>query len=331
MRAMRLEQPAVIEKKPLQEVEIPIPEPEPGQLRLRISACGLCHTDLHIIEGEIQPPSYPIIPGHQIVGVVDAIGRGVSDWSIGDRGGLPWLYRSCEECEFCERGEQNICPQAQFTGFSVNGGFTEYVITESDFTLRIPGGMDDVSTAPLLCAGIIGYRSLKVAGVQANETIGLFGFGASAHIAIQIAQHWQCKVVVFTRSAGHRQLARDLGAIWVGGIEDQLPGHLDRAILFAPVGYLVPICLDKLRPGGTLAINAIYLSPIPEMAYEKIYGERVLRSVANATYQDGVEFLRLADQMSIRTTTQTYDLPEANQALQELKTSQINGAGVLVL
>jgi propanol-preferring alcohol dehydrogenase len=331
MRAMQLERPDAIEREPLSMVEVPVPKPGPDQLRLRIAACGICHTDLHLVEGEIQPPTLPITPGHQVVGMVEAVGSEVSDWSIGDRAGMPWLYQTCGECEYCKQGQQNLCPKAKFTGFHVDGGFAEHILTDAAFTLRIPKAISEQTAAPLLCAGIIGYRSLKVAGVQPGEKIGLFGFGASAHLAIQVARHWDCEVVVFTRSQGHRELAQDLGATWVGGVDDSSPELLDRAILFAPVGTLVPVCLEKIRPGGTLAINAIYMTPIPEIPYEKIYGERVLRTVANATYQDGEEFLECAEEISIQTSTKTFDLADANQALLELKLSKIDGAGVLLV
>ncbi len=330
MKALRLFQASAIEDLPLASSTLPRPEPGPGQLLVRVNACGICHTDLHTVEGDIVPPDLPITPGHQVVGSVEALGEGVQDWEQGDRLGVPWLHRACRTCEFCKRGEENLCAQAEFTGFHVDGGFAEYMIADADFALRLPEGIGDEAAAPLLCAGIIGYRSLHKADLQPGETLGLVGFGASAHIAIQIAHHWECSVYVFTRSEGHRKLARDLGAAWVGGAEDQAPSALDRAVLFAPAGSLVPIILEKLRPGGTLAINAIHLSPIPEMPYRLIYGERTLRSVANATYRDGVEFLQLAAEIPVRTTTQAYPLEKANQALLDLKESRIDGAGVLL-
>lgn len=331
MRAFQLPKPKDIQQAPLQAVQRPRPVPGPGQLLIRVHACGLCHTDLHTVEGEIVPPVYPIIPGHQVVGRVEALGPEVTGWRAGDRVGVPWFYQACGTCEFCRRGEENLCAQAEFTGFHRDGGYAEYMLSQAAFTLPIPDALSDELAAPLLCAGIIGYRSLCKADVAPGERLGLVGFGASAHLAIQVASYWDCEVFVFTRSEGHRQLARELGAAWVGGLEDQQPGALDRAILFAPVGDLVPQILAKLRPGGTLAINAIHLTPIPELSYDLIYGERTLRSVANATFRDGVEFLKLAVEIPVHATTQSYPLEKVNQALQDLKFSRIDGAGVLIL
>jgi propanol-preferring alcohol dehydrogenase len=330
MKALRLANADLINKAPLMAVDIPKPTYGPYQLLVRVSICGLCHTDLHTVEGEIIPPRYPITPGHQVVGRVVEIGEGVSDWEIGQRVGVPWLFRTCGTCAHCSRGEENLCPDAEFTGFHVDGGYAEFLVVDAGFALRLPESISDELAAPLLCAGIIGYRSLLKADVAPGERLGLVGFGASAHLTIQVANHWDCEVYVFTRSDGHRALARNLGAAWVGGIEDQVPHELDRAIIFAPAGTLVPMTLVKLRPGGTLAINAIHLSPIPEMPYELIYGERTLRSVANATYQDGVDFLNLAAEIPVTATTCSYTLEEANQALLDLKESRIDGAGVLI-
>jgi propanol-preferring alcohol dehydrogenase len=329
MRAMQLEQSAPVEEKPLDLVDAPIPEPGPGQVRLQVKICGACHTDLHIVEGEIHPPKMPIIPGHQVVGTIDALGDDVSDFEPGDRVGVPWLYDVDGECQFCQAGLENLCPNARFTGFHVDGGFAEYMLAEADYTLRLPDDLSDEQAAPMLCAGIIGYRSLHQADLQRGERLGLVGFGASAHLAIQVANHWDCDVYVFTRSEEHRRHAEELGAVWVGGAEDQAPQPLDRAVIFAPAGHLVPKILAKLRPGGTLAINAIYMSPIPEMDYDLIYEERTLRSVANATYQDGVEFLQLAAEIPVKATVQSYDLEHANQALEDIKHSRLNGEAIL--
>jgi propanol-preferring alcohol dehydrogenase len=329
VKAIRLIEPNLIERAPLQPIELPRPQVGPGQLLLRVRACGVCHTDLHTIEGDIIPPSYPITPGHQVVGVVEDVGGGVEGWQVGDRVGVPWLNRACGKCEYCVGGEENLCQQARFTGFHVDGGYAEFMLAEAHYALPLPDDLDDESVAPLLCAGIIGYRSLHKSDLQPGERLGLVGFGASAHLAIQVAIHWGCEVYVFTRSDGHRRLARKLGAVWVGGSEDRAPALLDRAILFAPVGTLVPVILAKIRPGGTLAINAIHLSSIPEMEYRLIYGERTLRSVTNATRRDGVEFLQLAAEIPVRATTKTYALEDANQALLDMKHSRIDGAGVL--
>jgi propanol-preferring alcohol dehydrogenase len=330
MRAMRLRKPAPIENHPLELVELPIPEPGPGQLLLKVRACGVCHTDLHIVQGEIHPPRLPVTPGHQVIAQVEALGAGVEGWQIGERAGVPWLHSADGSCEFCKRGEENLCPQAQFTGFDLDGGFAEFMLSQAEYTLHLPQSRSDLELAPLLCAGIIGYRSLRRADLGHGERLGLVGFGASAHLAIQVARHWNCEVYVFTRSESHRKLALDLGAAWAGGVEDDAPATLDRAVIFAPAGPLVPVMLAKLRAGGTLAINAIHMSPIPEMPYERIYGERTLRSVANATYRDGVEFLQLATEISVEAETTVYPLTDANRALADVAASAIDGAGVLL-
>lgn len=330
MRAMRLAEQRPVEKDPLVLEDLSIPEPGYGQVRIRVQACGVCHTDLHTIEGDITPTLMPITPGHQVVGIVDALGEApVINMKVGDRVGVPWLYDTDGTCEFCRRGEGNLCPHARFTGFHVDGGYAEYMLAMGKYILPLPGDISDAQAAPLLCAGIIGYRSLRKADLVPGELLGLIGFGASAHLAIQVARYWGCEVYVFTRSEEHRRHAEELGAAWVGGSQDKPPKQLDRAVIFAPAGSLVPVILEKLRPGGTLAINAIHMTPIPEMPYKAIYGERTLRSVTNATYQDGVEFLELAEEIPIRATVSLYSLEEANQALQDLKHSRINGEGVL--
>ncbi len=331
MRALRLRQPGSIEARPLVAEDVPTPRPGPGQVRLRVLACAVCHTDLHLVEGEITPPRFPVVPGHQVVGVVDEIGSEVEGISPRDRVGLAWLHSACGECEFCRRGEENLCPLARFTGFDVDGGFAEYVVAEAPFLYRLPPDLGDASAAPLLCAGIIGYRSLRRAQLEPGEVLGLIGFGASAHLALQVARHWRCPVYVFTRSLSHRAQAASLGATWVGGLEDQPPGPVDRAVLFAPSGDLVPAGLQLLRPGGTLVVNAIHLSPIPALDYSLLYGERTLRSVANATRKDGREFLRLAAEIGIRPTVRLYPLKDAHQALDDLKHSRFDGAAVLSL
>jgi len=330
MKAMRLHEPGPAEGKRLQLTEIPTLMPGPGQVRLRVRACGVCHTDLHTVEGEIHPPHLPITPGHQVVGIVEALGDGAAGTlKLGQRVGVPWLHSACGACEFCRRGQENLCAKAQFTGFHVNGGYADSMLAQAAYSLPLPEELSNEQAAPLLCAGIIGYRSLRQADLQAGETLGLVGFGASAHLAIQVARHWDCTVYAFTRSLEHRRHALELGAAWAGGIEDEAPRQLDRAVIFAPAGNLVPLTLEKLRPAGTLAINAIHMTPIPEMPYALIYGERTLRSVANATYQDGVEFLRLAPEIPIRSTVAVYALEDANLALLDMKHSRINGEAVL--
>lgn len=331
MRAMQVFKTGNIQSNPLVLVECPIPQPAAGQVRIRVGVCGACHTDLHIAEGDIIPPELPITPGHQVVGLIDALGPGVTNLHIGARVGVPWFYNACGTCEYCLRGEENLCGQARFTGFHVPGGFAEFMLAEAKYALPIPVGISDEEAAPLLCAGIIGYRSLHKAEVHPGERVGLFGFGASAHLTIQVARYWDCPVYVFTRSPHHREHALSLGAAWAGGAEDQPPTSLDRAIIFAPVGEIVHHALGKLRPGGTLAINAIHMSPIPEMPYDLIYGERTLRSVANATFQDGIDFLTLASEIPIQPDVTVYELEQANQALLDIKGSCINGEAVLLI
>ncbi|MFZ6029455.1 MAG: zinc-dependent alcohol dehydrogenase family protein [Chloroflexota bacterium] len=332
MLAHSLITPKPAEEKPFFLTERPIPIPGAGQVRLRVQACGVCHTDLHIAEGDIHPPQLPITPGHQVVGTVDALGAEVDGMQPGDLVGVPWLHSACGACDFCRRGEENLCPQARFTGYHVPGGFADYMLAEGRYVLPIPKGIDAVQAAPLLCAGIIGYRSLRKAELQPGERLGLIGFGASAHLALQVAREWGCEVYVFTRAETHRRHARQLGAAWAGGIEDGKQARLlDRAVIFAPAGNLIPLTLAKIRPGGTLAVNAIHMSPIPEMAYGLLYGERTLRSVANATYQDGVEFLDMAGRIPLTATVARYPFSAANQALLDLKHSKISGEAVLCM
>ncbi|MGC8787802.1 MAG: zinc-dependent alcohol dehydrogenase family protein [Anaerolineae bacterium] len=331
MQAMVLFSPKRIEEDPLVLNEVADPQPGPGQVRMRVRTCGVCHTDLHTVEGELKLPKLPVIPGHQIVGVVDALGPGATRYRLGDRVGVGWLGWACGECEFCRRGEENLCPQAHFTGLHADGGYAEYVVVDERFAYPIPERFTEVEAAPLLCAGIIGYRSLRLSGIQPGGRLGLYGFGASAHIAIQVARHWGCEVYVFSRGEEHRRLAEELGAAWTGQAQEHPPFPLDAGITFAPAGWIVPLALEHLRPGGTLAINAVYMSPIPEMRYDLIYGERVLRSVANFTRQDAEEFLRLAAEIAVRTEVQVYPLAEANKALQRLKRGEIRGSAALEL
>jgi len=331
MRAMRIFQHKPAEDLPLIMVDMAVPEPGSDQIRIRVLTCGVCRTDLHLVEGEILPGKLPITPGHQIVGIVDKLGEGVTDFFIGQKVGVPWLYDTCGDCEYCRNRTENLCKNGKFTGFHVDGGFADYVISQARYTLEIPEEFDPVDTAPLLCAGIIGYRSLKKADLIPGEKLGLFGFGASAHIAIQIAKSWNCEVYVFTRSTNHQRHAEELGAAWVGKAEDSPPMPLDRSIIFAPAGWIVHEALKKIRHGGTVAINAIYLSTIPELPYRLIYGERTIRSVANATHRDGNELLTLAREIPIKTTTTKFALEDANIAIIDLKYSRINGEAVLKL
>ncbi len=329
MRAMLLKIPANAENFPLLMENVPQPDPGKHEVLLQVLACGVCHTDLHIIEGDLVAPSYPVIPGHQVVGRVMMAGESVAEGLIGQRVGAYWMHSACGKCEYCLRGLENLCPSAQFTGFHVNGGFAEYILADARFIVPIPQAFTDEQAAPLLCAGMIGYRSLKKSDLEPGERLGLFGFGASAHLVLQIARHWNCEVSVFTRSKAHQQHALEMGAAWAGTV-DQIPDKLlDRAILFAPTGDLVPAALKSVRPGGTVAINAIHLSLIPAMPYGLIYGERTLRSVANVTRKDASEFMSLAQEIGIHSTVQLYDLAEANRALADLKSSRFNGEAVL--
>lgn len=329
MRAMLLDRPGPVESSPLRMTELDTPEPGPGQIRVRIACCGLCHTDLHIVEGELQLPTLPIVPGHQIAGLVDALGPSVRVFRIGDRVGMPWLYWTDQTCNYCRRDQENLCPHAQFCGFHVNGGYAEYAIAHEDFAYHIPRVFSDGHAAPLLCAGVIGYRSYRLSGVRPGGRLGLYGFGSSAHLVLQLARHQGCEVYVFTRGESHRQLAASLGAAWVGAAEDRPPHPPDASILFAPAGKLVPLALAALAQGGTLALAGITMSPIPQMEYSLLYHERVVRSVANSTRKDCRDFLALAAEVPLQTEVEVFPLSDANRALATLKHSQIKAAAVL--
>jgi propanol-preferring alcohol dehydrogenase len=329
MRAMLLTKAKPAEESPLHKADLPDPAPGPGEIRVRVRVCGVCHTDLHVVEGDLRLPKLPLVPGHQIVGVVEALGPAVREFKEGDRVGIPWLYSTCGHCVYCTKGLENLCESPRFTGYHVDGGYAEAVVVPAAFAYEIPKTFSDVEAAPLLCAGIIGYRSLRLSDAQPGERLGLYGFGASAHIVIQLARHMNCEVYVFTRSSAHRELALALGAAWAGAAKDAPPAPLDCAIIFAPAGALVPEALRVLRKGGTVALAGITMSPIPEMDYGLIYHERIIRSVANSTRQDARDLLRLAAEIPVRTEVQQFSLSEANQALQALKHSQIRGAGVL--
>jgi len=329
MRAMVLRQPGPVDEKPLALLETAVPEPGPDQIRLRVKVCGVCHTDLQTVEGDLDLPRLPLIPGHQIVGIVDKVGGGNGRFQIGDRVGVAWLNWACGECDFCQRGLENLCPQSQYTGLHADGGYAEFTIVDERFAYPLPDSFTDAEAAPLLCAGVIGYRSLRLSGIQPGQKLGLYGFGASAHLVIQIARYWDCQVFVFTRSPEHQQHALALGAVWAGQAQDAPPTLLDASITFAPAGWLIPLALGHLRPGGTIAINSIHMSPIPEMPYNLLWGERVLRSVANVARQDAAAFLPLAAQIPIKTDVELYPLAAANNVLQRLKASQVKGAAAL--
>jgi len=326
---MVLEQPAPVESAPLHPRDIPIPTPGPGEIRVRVHCCGLCHTDLHTIEGELSIPKLPVVPGHQIVGTVDELGAGVKNFRGGERVGIPWLNWTDGTCRYCRAGQENLCEHARFTGLDVNGGYAEYTIVNEAFAYTLPEQFSDAHAAPLLCAGLIGYRSLRLSNVPKNGRLGLYGFGASAHIVIQVARHLGHEVYVFTRSAKHRDFAKRLGAAWVGGAGEKAPYELDSAIIFAPAGPLVLDALRAIRKGGTVTLAGITMSSIPPMDYSLIYYEKVLRSVANLTRQDAREFLALAPQVPVKTEVEVFPLESANQALADLKHSRIEGAGVL--
>ena len=329
MRAMVLETPRPAEEGPLQARDIPEPTPGPGEIRVRVRVCGVCHTDLHIVQGELPMHRLPVVPGHQVVGVVDALGAGARGFKEGDRAGVIWLHSTDGSCEYCRRDAENLCVNAKFTGYDVNGGYSEAVVVPADFAYQIPPKFSDENAAPLLCAGVIGYRSLKLSGAAKSDRLGLYGFGASAHIVLQMARHMGCEVYVFTRAAAHRELAAKLGAAWVGDAKDRPPRELDAAIVFAPAGPLVLDALRALRKGGTVALAGITMSPIPQMDYSLLYHERVVRSVANSTRQDARELLELAAEVPVHTEVALYPLEEANRALADMKHSRIEGAGVL--
>ena len=332
MKAMTLRKPGPIETNPLSLAEVPAPEPGPGEIRVRVSVCGVCRTDLHVAEGELTRTKLPIIPGHEIVGVVDKLGGGTSRFALGQRVGIAWLNQTCGECEYCREGKENLCDNARFTGYLVDGGYAEYAVISEDFAYAIPEGFPDLQAAPLLCAGVIGFRSLRLTGVGKGEWLGLYGFGASAHIVIQVARHWGCRVAVFGRpgSIEHQKLARKLGADWVGATGDRPPEPLHASIIFAPVGSIIPEALKVTRKGGTVVSAGIYMSPIPEMSYDLLYHERVVRSAANSTRQDAVDLLSLAAEIPIRTEVHPFPLEQANEALQRIKAGTIAGAAVLV-
>jgi propanol-preferring alcohol dehydrogenase len=330
MKAMVLKDFAPIEKGPLQLVDMPVPEPGDKDILIKVNVCGVCHTDLHTVEGELPEAKLPIIPGHQVVGRVAKRGEKTERFKQGERVGVAWLYSTDTTCPYCKRGNENLCPDARFTGYHVNGGYAEYIVIPEKFAYPIPDIFEDEEAAPLLCAGIIGYRALKLCEIEAGGRLGLIGFGASAHVAIQVALHWDCEVYVFSRSDEHRALAQKLGAIWTGTSKEDPPEKLDSVVNFTPAGPTVLDGMRMLDKGGTQALAGIYMSPVPKMDYVKyLYHERTLRSVANATRKDGEELLRIAAEIPIRTTTKTFRLEEANDVLKLLKDSKIDGAAVL--
>jgi alcohol dehydrogenase, propanol-preferring len=329
MRALLLGRPAPIESSPLRLADRPPLEPAPDELIVSVAACAVCRTDLQIVEGDLPPRRLPIVPGHQAVGRVTTVGSAVVGWNVGDRVGVGWLASACGECAACQRGDENLCPDARFTGWDQHGGYAGQLAVRADFAVRLPAGFDDLAAAPLLCGGVIGYRSLRLSGIRSGERLGLYGFGASASITIQVARHIGCEVYVVTRSMDEQERARRLGAAWAGGYGESPPVALDGAITFAPVGSAAISALATIRPGATVAINAIHLDRIPEFDYDLLWRERGLRSVANYTRADARQFLDLAARIPIRTEIDVAPLERANESLQRLKSGALRGTAVL--
>lgn len=329
MKACLLRSTAAVEGNPLEFTEVATPTPEPDEVLVKVHACGVCRTDLHVIEGELPPGKSPVIPGHQVVGTVEKLASSARRFSAGARVGVAWLHRTCGVCGFCRTERENLCDGPLFTGYTADGGYAEYIRAPEAFVYPIPEGFGDLDAAPLLCSGIIGFRCLRVSGIRAGQVLGLYGFGAAAHVAIQVARHWQVKVFVFTRSRHNQQLGKELGAAWAGLADSAPPEKLDAAIIFAPAGELIPAALKVLKKGGAVVLGGIHMSPTPPLEYRLLYDERVIRSVANNTREDGEDFLRLAAEIPIRTRVQTFPLQEANAALQALKHGKIQGAAVL--
>ncbi len=327
MRAMVLTTP----RSPLQQSDISLPAPGPGHIQVRIAACGVCRTDLHVCDGELPDPKQPIVPGHEIVGVVSATGEGVDRFHIGQRVGIPWLGYTCGVCQFCQSGRENLCIRARFTGYQIDGGYADFTIADQGYAFSLPESYSDTEAAPLMCAGLIGYRSLVMAGD--GQRLGLYGFGAAAHIIIQVALHQGRKIYAFSRpgDTAAQQFARSLGAYWAGDSTTMPPDELDAAIIFAPVGSLVPLALQAVGRGGAVVCAGIHMSDIPSFPYRLLWEERTVRSVANLTRKDAEEFLALAPQVPVRTEVQPFPLDQANEALTRLRSGQIHGAAVLVM
>jgi alcohol dehydrogenase, propanol-preferring len=336
MQACILQKPAPVDERPLELADVPKPAPGKDELLVRVSACGVCRTDLHVVEGELETRRSPVIPGHQIVGVIEELGQETNDFALGQRVGIAWLHHTDGVCRFCRSHRENLCEHAEFTGWTVDGGYAEYAIAAADFAYPIPDGFADLEAAPLLCAGIIGYRSLRLTSIGeaakgwTGARLGIYGFGAAGHVVIQLARARGADVYVCTRDRErHQALASELGAVWVGGATDEPPVKLDASIIFAPAGELVPPALKALDKGGVLVLGGIHMSAIPSFEYSLIYGERVVRSVANNTRDDGREFLAEAARIPVRTHVETFPLAEANEALIALKHDAIRGAAVL--
>jgi propanol-preferring alcohol dehydrogenase len=327
--ALQLNEPRPVGRRPLALVKRPVLEPAPGELLIDVAACAVCRTDLQLCEGDLPSHRLPVVPGHQAVGRVVALGSGAEGWRIGDRAGVGWLASACGDCGFCRRGQENLCPDAQFTGWDRDGGYAGQIVARADFAFPLAGPLADLDCAPLLCGGVIGFRALRLSGAQRGDRLGLYGFGASASLTIQVARHWGCEVYVVTRSEAEQERARRLGAVWAGGYDHRPPKALDAAITFAPVGSVVVTALSAVRPGATVAINAIHLDHIPEFDYDLLWGERIVRSVANYTRDDAREFLRLAAEIPIVTDPEPFALAAGNDALARLKAGTLNGTAVL--
>ena len=331
MRAMVLSAQAAVETSPLGATDRPVPEPATGEVRVRVRACGACRTDIHVVEGDLSPRRLPLIPGHQIVGIVDALGPGATRFNVGDRIGIAWLRSTCGRCRFCAGDRENLCGDSTYTGWTHDGGYAEYACVPEGFAYAIPAGFDDAEATPLLCAGIIGYRALRRSQVPKGGRLGLYGFGSSAHIALQVARHWGCPVYVATREPARQQLALDLGAAWAGLPGDPLPAKLDAAIVFAPVGSMVPLALRDLDKGGTVALAGIYMTDLPTMAYEPhLFWEKTLQSVTANTREDGEALLVEAAAIPIRPRVTRYRLEDANRALVDIKSSEVEASAVLM-
>jgi len=332
MKAMVLERIAPIDTSPLKLKDVADPQPGAGEVRLKVRVCAICRTDLHVIEGDLPQEKLPIIPGHQIVGVVDAAGEDCRRFTEGERVGVAWLRHTCGRCRFCTSGRENLCEDQRFTGYHADGGYAEYAVVPEDFAYAIPEAFDDVDAAPLLCAGIVGYRAFKRSRPRDGGTLGIYGFGSSAHVIIQIALHRGMEVYVVTRGASHRNLASEMGAAWVGEKPDDMPVKVQSAIIFAPAGELVPPALERLDKGGTLSLAGIHMTPIPEMDYHRcVFFERDICSVTANTRADGRQLLEEAARVPIRPHTTAYPLEQANRALNDLKADRINGTGVLTV
>ncbi len=327
MRAMLLDAP----RHSLRAAQIPRPEPGLGQILLAVQACGVCRTDLHVADGDLPNPKLPLVPGHEIVGTVAGLGADVRGWALGERAGVPWLGWTCGECRYCRTGRENLCQRARFTGYHLDGGYTEYTVADARYVFRIPADYQDLEAAPLLCAGLIGYRSLVAAGDA--ERLGLYGFGAAAHIVAQVARHEGRRVFAFTRAGDTtaQRFALELGAAWAGDSEAAPPEPLDAAIIYAPVGALVPSALRAVVPGGTVVCAGIHMTDIPAFPYQLLWGERVVRSIANLTRRDGEEFLALAPRVPVHTQIESFPLDEANEALNRLRAGAVRGAAVLAV